>query len=85
MKKRKKVKGPKIYAITWYDAHYYAQSVYPEHVKKETPPFIMSDVGYYAGESKIDFKIAQEIDGNGRFAHIMSIPKTTITQKRRLK
>ncbi len=74
----------KIYEVTWYDAHYYEPSLYPKQVRKVTTPFVMRDVGYYVGESKIDFKIAQEINGNGKYAHIMCIPKAIIIKKRRL-
>ena len=67
----------KIYEVTWYDAHFHDEAMYPENIKKRTKPFIMRDVGFYVGESKIDFKIAQEKQYNERYAHIMCIPKST--------
>ena len=76
----------KIYEITWYDAHFNGGSFYEEDLERVTQPYIMRTLGYYVGESKIDFKIAQEFHDEGkRFGHIMSIPHKVIIKKRLLK
>ncbi len=86
MKKPKKEKGLRVYEVVWYDAHFNDGNYHSKSIENYTPPWIIRSVGYYAGENKVDFKIAQELHESGkRYGHIMSIPKVTIIKKRRLK
>ena len=76
----------KIYEVTWYDAHFNDGNYDSESIEEYTSPWIIRTVGYYAGQNKIDFKIAQEFHETGeKIGHIMSIPHKMIIKKRIIK
>jgi hypothetical protein len=75
----------KIYEVTWRDAHFNPEAFHQPEIEHNTQPYVVKSVGYYVGESKIDFKIAQEIHLNDyRCGHIMSIPHKMIIRKKLL-
>ena len=76
----------KIYEVTWYDAHFNDASYSLDDIDIGTTPWIISTVGYFVGESRIDFKIAQEYHlKSKKYGHIMSIPLNSIIKKKLLR